>query len=147
MTLRKVEKEALATVWALDKACFADAWTEEMWTSAFARTDFFAYVLETEKGAQGFVCGTALFEESELLKIAVCKDSRGNGYGGALLDAFLSETRLRGAERTFLEVREGNIPARRLYESRAFTQTRVRKQYYPDGENAVEMVKTLDGSK
>ena len=40
-----------------------------------------------------------------------------------------------------LEVREGNIAARTLYESLGFVPEFVRKGYYSDGENAVLMKK------
>ena len=44
--------------------------------------------------------------------------------------------------RGYLEVRAGNVPARRLYQRHGFREAGVRKQYYPDnGEDALVMVR------
>ena len=89
----------------------------------------------------GYACGTSLFEDSELLRIAVLPEKRKGGLGTELLLALIAEAKEKGAEKMFLEVREGNTPALKLYEKHGFTPIRVRKNYYADGENGVEMVK------
>jgi ribosomal-protein-alanine N-acetyltransferase len=43
-----------------------------------------------------------------------------------------------------LEVRRTNRPAMRLYRSLGFTAIGVRRRYYGDGEDAIEMVLVLD---
>ena len=144
MILLALQPSDIPSLLTIEKECFPDPWTENSWEAAFARNDFFGFVLKEKDTLIGFVCGTALFEESELLKIAVSPPLRGKGCGNQLLGALLDESKKRGAEKMFLEVREGNLPARKLYEKTGFIQTRVRKKYYDDGENAVEMFKTLD---
>ncbi len=128
---------------SLERGIFPDPWSINAWESAFARPDFFGFAQWQENTLIAFVCGTTLFEESELLKIAVRKEERGKGIGKRLLTALEAEAKTRGGEKMFLEVREGNIPARKLYESNGFESTRVRQKYYADGENAVEMYKRL----
>jgi ribosomal protein S18 acetylase RimI-like enzyme len=39
--------------------------------------------------------------------------------------------------RAILDVRESNIPAQNLYKKFGFKQVGIRKQYYPDKENAL----------
>ncbi len=143
MILQLLQISDIPSLLTMEKDCFPDPWTENSWKAAFARNDFFGFALKEKDTLIGFVCGTALFEESELLKIAVSPTLRGKGCGNQLLVALLDEGRKRGAEKMFLEVREGNLPARKLYEKTGFVQTRVRKKYYDDGENAVEMFKSL----
>ncbi len=133
-----------ARVADLERACFFDPWTEREWQESAARGDFFGLVLENETGCLlGYACVYALYESAELLRIAVVNEERGKGYGGRLLDELFKELSARGVEQTFLEVRAGNLPARRLYESRGFSLVRERKKYYQDGENALEMKKSL----
>ncbi len=143
MTAQPLQPSDIPLLLALEENTFPDFWSESAWQSAFARPDFFGFTLKEEGKLLGFVCGTALFEESELLKIAVDSAERKKGYGKILLKALQTECKARGAEKLFLEVREGNIPARRLYEGDGFTLLRLRKKYYHDGENALEMNKTL----
>jgi ribosomal-protein-alanine N-acetyltransferase len=51
-----------------------------------------------------------------------------------LLEKFLDFARGRSAEKVFLEVRESNLAARRLYEKLAFMETGRRKLYYQEPE-------------
>lgn len=138
--LREKDVERLAFI---DKACFPDPWTEEMWRGEFARADARFLVLEQGGTVIGFAVTTVLFEEAELPKIAVLPEKRGQGLGKALLLALFTEAKTLGADKMFLEVRSGNVPARKLYESNGFTVLRTRAKYYPDGEDAVEMKKDL----
>ena len=48
------------------------------------------------------------------------------------------------ARLVLLEVRRRNIPAVRLYRALGFTVARVRRAYYDDGEDALEMNLMLD---
>jgi ribosomal-protein-alanine N-acetyltransferase len=91
----------------------------------------------------GYICGTSLFEEGELPKVAVKKECRGLGIGGKLVDRLLVEMREKGVEKIFLEVRVSNSSALKLYLGKGFEKLRERKRYYPDGEDALELVKSL----
>jgi len=55
---------------------------------------------------------------------------RRQGIGASLLDAALAEGRRRGAQNMYLEVRESNSAARRLYASRGFEELGRRRGYY-----------------
>ena len=81
--------------------------------------------------------------EAELLRIAVAPGARRQGLARHLLlasEAFLAAT---GITALFLEVRRANTSARALYEALGWRQQRVRKAYYPDGEDAVIYGKEL----
>ena len=71
----------------------------------------------------GFIAGRAVGEEWEIENIAVAGPARRRGLGTRLLGEFLDLARDRGAEAVFLEVRESNLAARRLYEKWAFVGT------------------------
>ena len=75
--------------------------------------------------------------------MAVAPSHRRQGLGKKLLQALEDYAKENQAERTLLEVREGNTPARTLYEAWGFKAFGVRKNYYEDGENAVVMEKIL----
>lgn len=142
--IRPLTKADVKTVAGLEKASFSAPWTQESLLSTLSRADFIGYVLETDGGEiVGYVFGSILFEDAELHRIAVKRESRGKGYGGRVLDGFLQGVKARGGERVFLEVRVSNAPARKLYDSRGFDLFRTRRYYYDDGEDALEMKKEL----
>lgn len=141
--LRKIEKTDSESLAELEKECFFSPWTLEMIRSAIGRTDFCGAIAFADGAPFGYVLGTQLFEDAELLRIAVSTAFRGKGLGKELLDEFLRDCSRRGAERVFLEVRASNEVAIALYQSRGFTTVRVREKYYDDVEDALEMKKSL----
>lgn len=143
LVFKEFTSSDIADVACLDREIFPDFWTEEMWKSECARKDFFGFVVKDGEKVVGYICATALFEEGEIPKVAVEKESRGRGIGGMLVEQLLNAMKERGVEKIFLEVRVSNTAALGLYRCKGFEKTRERKRYYPDGEDAVEMVKTL----
>jgi len=91
-------------------------------------------IIEKESGVQGFIAGRALGEEWEIENMAVAGPARRRGVGTRLLGRFLDLARSRGADMVFLEVRESNLAARRLYEKWAFVESGRRKLYYREPE-------------
>lgn len=91
-------------------------------------------LIEEEDGVQGFVAGRVLDEEWEIENIAVAGPARRRGLGTRLVGEFLDLARGRGAQAVFLEVRESNLAARRLYEKWAFVESGRRRLYYREPE-------------
>ena len=69
-------------------------------------------------------------EECEVANLAIDPSRRSDGLGAFLLDALLLQARAEGLLVIFLEVRESNTRARRLYESRSFHEVGRRTKYY-----------------
>lgn len=144
VTLREIVGLDLASIQAIasiERACFALPWPEKEIVSVCNRADFCGLVAQMNGETVGYLLGLALFEDAEVLRVAVNEKFRGQKIGGAILDRFVELVRAKGAQRVFLEVRASNEPALRLYESRAFTRGRVREKYYENGESAIEMCK------
>ena len=119
------------SVGLIERQSFADPWGSREFTSALDSPQTIFLVAEDEGGViVGYTIALAVAEESEILNIAVESAHRARGIGGRLLDAAISEVRKRGAEQVFLEVRESNSAARKLYESRGFDEISRRRGYY-----------------
>ena len=141
---REWKREDVAAVAAIDAACFLeDIWTAENYQKQFSGAVFCGVVVELDGQPVGYVCGTLVCDDAEILRIAVKPEFQKRGLGGKLLDAFLQTVKEKGGAHVFLEVRKSNQAARTLYESRVFVITRERKKYYADGEDALEMKKEL----
>jgi ribosomal-protein-alanine N-acetyltransferase len=89
-------------------------------------------VIEEDGRIEGFIVGRAADHEWEIENIAVSGAARRRGLGSHLLGEFLRLVRDRGGREIFLEVRESNQPARKLYEKWAFVEAGRRKSYYHD---------------
>jgi len=92
----------------------------------------------------GYVDYWLVYDEVHLLSIAVVPQWRRRGLGRILLDRPISAGLLGDCAHVVLEVRRGNLPAQRLYESAGFRPVGLRKRYYSDtGEDAIVMMKIL----
>jgi ribosomal-protein-alanine acetyltransferase len=86
-----------------------------------------------EKQVHGFLVAKSITQERdewEIENVAVRAQSRRIGLGSRLVSEFLRIGRDRGGARVYLEVRESNHSARRLYERLGFAEAGRRKSYY-----------------
>jgi ribosomal-protein-alanine N-acetyltransferase len=81
----------------------------------------------------GMIACRVVFEDAEVLTIAVDPAARGRGVGRALLEAAVGVARLSGATAMFLEVAVDNAPALALYGRAGFVRAGLRKDYYDRG--------------
>lgn len=92
-----------------------------------------------------FLVAWHVADELHVLNIATCPTARRRGLATALMNTSLAYAREHRARLILLEVRRSNRAALRLYRRLGFTAMGVRPRYYADnGEDAVEMVLTLD---
>ena len=80
--------------------------------------------------SDGFLIGRAVAGEAELLTLAVAPASRRNGQGARLVQGFVQQAAILGADRAFLEVAADNAAALALYRSTGFVETGRRRGYY-----------------
>ena len=105
-------------------------WTLRNFSDAHASGNTLT-VLTVDGVTAGIAAVMHVLDESELLEIAVQPAMQGRGYGKALLAQAIALARRNGAVRMFLEVRESNARARKMYTSFGFEETGRRKNYYP----------------
>ncbi len=127
----------------IEKISFTVPWSKKTFLEALESKYISTSVLLEEDGTIcGFCCMMAIGCEAELLNIAVLPEHRRKGYAALLLEKALLSLSENSVEDVFLEVRESNSPARRLYERFGFFEIGVRKNYYSQPkENAVLMQK------
>ena len=99
-----------------------------------------ALVRRSEGGAPfAAILAWHVVDEVTILDVVVAKTRRREGHGAALVTTLLRRATAAGARLGILEVRSGNLAARALYRSLGFEDVRVRRGYYADGEDGVEM--------
>jgi ribosomal-protein-alanine acetyltransferase len=88
--------------------------------------------MEQDIALAGFLVAQHIAPEWELENIVVAPELRSQGMGSRLLNELLSLARETNSQSVFLEVRESNIAARKLYEKAGFEPIGRRKSYYSD---------------
>jgi ribosomal-protein-alanine N-acetyltransferase len=127
--IRPAVLDDIAAIRALEQeAPSAAHWPAEEYAKLIAS----GVVLVAEQGAElcGFVCAKSVCSEWELENIVVASSLLRRGVADSLMRALLDHAERSVASKIFLEVRESNPPARRLYEKHGFRETGRRRSYY-----------------
>lgn len=93
---------------------------------------------------KGFAVFRCVLDEAELLYIAVRPSDRRQKIAKKLLRHGLNALATRAIQTVFLEVKESNIPAHKLYQRFGFLRFGRREKYYRDGSTALLMRCALD---
>ncbi len=83
-------------------------------------------------------------DELHVLNVATRADRRRRGLARALMLHAVAHARAHRVKHVLLEVRRSNVAAIALYRSLGFFAMGVRARYYPDDEDAIEMVLAFD---
>ena len=100
--------------------------------------DHYFRVAEVEDQVVAFLVARSVYPgEWEILSLATDPLHRRKGLARGLILELLTS----GADAVFLEVRESNSVARKLYKSLKFIEVNIRKHYYPDPTESAIVLK------
>lgn len=140
----KAGSSHLKRIYELECECIAGGWSEKALEEALGKPGSLVLAAVCYGETVGFLNGSYVMDEAELLNIAVCPQKRRLGIARMLIRTFEEELLQLGAVAIYLEVRESNIPAQVLYKKCGFERNGLRKNYYRDpSENAILMMKKL----
>jgi ribosomal-protein-alanine N-acetyltransferase len=126
--------EDLGPLLRLETLCFPTPWTERQFKLAFEMNLFYVFGLKSAGRLVGYISFYCSSEHMEILNLGIEPEFRTRGLARRMLGLTLKIARKLGAEYSVLEVRESNVPARRLYDGFGFKQVGLRKAYYPDNK-------------
>jgi ribosomal-protein-alanine N-acetyltransferase len=128
--LRWMRAADISAVAEMERAAYEFPWTAGIFRDCL-RVGYDCRVLEGDGGAlQGYVILSVAAAEAHLLNLCVHPDRRRCGLGRDMLRHALTQARIAGAERMFLEVRPSNLAALALYEDEGFVHIGNRPRYY-----------------
>ncbi len=143
----RMQEEHIPGVFQLDQKSFSLPWSERSYLFEIRenKTSIPLVAIQTNDGKlehlAGFIVVWTIEDEAHIGTVAVDNELRRQGIAQKLITAALQEARERGAEKVFLEVRAGNLPARTLYRKLGFVDFDLRKKYYCDNqEDAIIML-------
>lgn len=142
----------LTGILALERDAYSHPWSEASLREAVSnRRRFRALVLRSgeerrapDRGVRAYCIAQRVADELHVHNVAVVAALRRRGLARRLLLHVLEEGRLAGLRLALLEVREGNLAARALYESLGFEAVGHRRGYYSSpAEDALLLRKAL----
>lgn len=147
-SIRPASVDDLDALVQLEKDIQKTPWTREHLEAEMAKPFSVTWVLtdnETDSRVGAYLVYWGLENEAHLLTVGVPLEFRGLGFAKALVQKLISVSSSQGYRRVTLEVRKSNMPAISLYQSQGFNVTHMRKEFYPDGEDAYFMELLLTG--
>lgn len=118
----------------LETQCFSLPWSEAQCMKAFDQPAFAAFGLWLNTQLIAYISIYHVYDEFEILNIAVHPSERGKGYGRRILQMALQIALKMGIKTVVLEVRRSNFKAISLYQSCGFVHSGIRPKYYPDNK-------------
>jgi len=142
---KRMSADDLDQVTAIENALFQDPWPRR----AFAFDLNAAYAYPVVMRLNGQVIGYASLyfaaDELQIGNLAVDSKHQQSGYGSLLMRHIIGLALSHGFRQIYLEVRDSNEAARRLYLKFGFRVVGRRRLYYHNPtEDAVVMVKEID---
>jgi ribosomal-protein-alanine N-acetyltransferase len=137
-----LEKD-LDAVTAIEQASYTTPWSGEHFRNEIEAVYSWPLVALEGDTIVGYLCLMCLFEEAQILNIAVAPGLRGRGIGRLMLERASELSLEKGAGFMALEVRASNHAALTLYEQFGFKKTGIRARYYDHTEDAVLMEKKI----
>lgn len=120
----------VSAVAALEAQCFSLPWSEAALCEELANPHArFAVALDGDT-VVGYMGMHAVLDEGAVTNVAVSPARRREGIARSLLQYQAALGRALGLSRITLEVRVGNVAARRLYEQAGFVCDGVRPRFY-----------------
>ncbi len=141
--IRPMEDRDISTVEQIEKSIFSLPWSAKYFADA-ANTPENVYLVCECTGEIAGYCGMwTVLGEGNITNIAVSPAYRRSGVAEALLKELERRARLKDVTIFFLEVRQSNEAAKRLYEKLGYSPIGVRKRFYEKPvEDAIVMSKS-----
>ncbi len=137
VAIRSARLHDVAAILALEQQTPSAAhWTTEQYNKLVAS----GVVLVADEAGKlcGFVCARAAAGEWEIENVVVGDEFLRRGIASELVRELIQSAQNEAASAILLEVRESNLPARRLYEKHGFLEVGRRRAYYRDpAEDAI----------
>lgn len=144
MQIRAMTRNDCEQVAAIESASFSMPWSLKAFTDTVEKENFRYFVAEEAGEILGYCGFLFVLDEAEIPNVCVKATARNQGIGKQMMNVLVSEAAKLGIATLFLEVRESNTAARKLYESLGFAEDGLRKNFYEQPvENAILMSKTL----
>jgi len=143
MMIRPMTEKDLDAVTAIERASYTTPWTSDHFLNEITASYSWPFVVVMGGVVVGYLCLMCLFEEAQILNIAVGPDFRGRGIARVMMNRAFLLALEQGAEFMALEVRSSNSAAISLYEQLGFKKTGIRVRYYEHTEDAILMEKSI----
>ncbi|MEC9474885.1 MAG: ribosomal protein S18-alanine N-acetyltransferase [Candidatus Neomarinimicrobiota bacterium] len=140
MNIRLATINDLNEIYYIEEKVFNDYWSIDLIESELKDQEHSEVsVLEINKKIIGYIFQRKIFDDNHIINLAIDIPYQHKGYGRFLLMKILEKDK--NDTNVFLEVKEANLPAIKLYIDLGFEEVDRKDRYYSDGSNAIFMLR------
>lgn len=140
VTVRELSEKDVRIASEIEKNCLSTFWSENQIASLPENAVYL--VAESENVICGIGSMYCVFDDCEIMNIAVSEDQRKKGVATAILASLIETASKKGCGAITLEVASDNEKAISLYRKFGFVPVGTRKGFY-NGSDATVMQKTI----
>lgn len=141
LILKEMDESHILEVKAISDSSLKESWSLDSIKNELSNSLATYIVGVLDNKVVGFAGAWLIASEGQITNVSVSKDFRGKGIGFSIINELLKTLASKGSKEVTLEVRESNLTAQKLYEKCGFKNEGIRKNFYPDKENAIIMWK------
>ncbi|OGP02690.1 MAG: ribosomal-protein-alanine N-acetyltransferase [Deltaproteobacteria bacterium GWA2_38_16] len=136
----KAAESDIAEICAIEQKSFPDPWAEALFQDILNNPSQCFYVAKNNRNhIVGYIIFWSIVDEVHILNLCVAPEYLKQGVGSHLLQFCLEFYKGKTISLFSLEVRTSNSAAQKLYEKFGFKGMYIRKNYYPNHEDALVM--------
>lgn len=140
---RVLSVDDVARVVEIENQSFSEPWSSDSFRDIIKNANFVTIGLFVDSVLAGYVIYYTVLNELHVMNIAVHPDFRQKSCGTKLLSEVHKEGMKRKLHFAYLEVRETNEAAQKLYAKMGYQKVGRRIKYYTNEEDALLMFKEL----
>ena len=139
-TIRQMDVDDIDRIMEIEKKSFVAPWSKRMFEETISSPIYRGLVIEHNHSISGYIIFYTVDVEAHIMNLAINPGERRQGYAQPLMNYALKFFRGKDISECYLEVREHNRDAQRLYKRFGFEVIGRRNKYYPEtGEDALVM--------
>jgi len=130
----------IADILEIENLSFPTPWSYESFLEEIRNPVSHLWGIMEDGSLSGYACFWIFHPEIQIINIAVHPSKRNRGLAQSLVDNIVKTATFNGIGALWLEVRESNHIAKRIYEKFGFREIHRRRHYYRDNrEDAIVM--------
>lgn len=137
--IRDISLHDLDTIYLIETSSYNAPWTKINLSDEIIKSNNLNLCIITNSSIIGYCFSYFVNKDLFITNFCIHPDHRNKHFGTILLNNLLDKANQKFIRLVFLEVREKNFAAIKLYKKLGFSQDCIRKNFYSNGDNALLM--------
>ena len=141
--IREINILDVDIIFIIEKNSYSNPWTFNDLKKEVQNSFSKNFLIKKSNKIIGYIFTHIVIDQMQINNFCVSEEFRRCGYAKHLMKNTIAYIKSVDIKHVYLDVRENNVAAIKLYSSSGFKIDSIRKNYYSDGENAILMSRDL----